>query len=137
MNAHIDRHRKVEHEPEMTDVEDVGNFYLYSKVQESDQMKSLGDPEKIVVESLMEHEVQQALDALPEHFRSAVILADLQGFSYKEIAAILDVPVGTVMSGLFRGRRLLQQNLWDYFREHNRLRTKRGGTPLGSEVHGL
>jgi RNA polymerase sigma-70 factor (ECF subfamily) len=137
MNAHIDRHRKMEREPETTDVEDVGDFYLYSKVQESDQLKSLGDPEKIVVEGLMEHEVQSALESLPEHFRSAVILADLQGFSYKEIAAILDVPVGTVMSRLFRGRRILQRKLWDYVRQQNRLRTKPGGAPVGSEAHGL
>jgi RNA polymerase sigma-70 factor (ECF subfamily) len=120
MNAHIDRYRKTTREPETTDVEDIGDFYLYAKVQESDQMRSLGDPEKIL-DDVMEQEVREALESLPEHFRGAVILADLQGFSYKEIAEILGVPVGTVMSRLFRGRRLLQRRLWDYVRDHHRV----------------
>lgn len=120
MNAHIDRYRKTTREPETTDVEDIGDFYLYAKVQESDQMRSLGDPEKIL-DDVMEQEVREALESLPEHFRGAVILADLEGFSYKEIAEILGIPVGTVMSRLFRGRRLLQRRLWDYVRDHHRV----------------
>lgn len=122
MNAHIDRYRKSTREPELSDVEDVGDFYLYSKVQESEQLRAAGDPEKLL-EGIMEHEVREALESLPEHFRSVVILADLQGFSYKEIADILGIPVGTVMSRLFRGRRLLQKKLWDYVRTHHRIAT--------------
>ncbi|MDR5683810.1 MAG: sigma-70 family RNA polymerase sigma factor [Armatimonadota bacterium] len=125
MNAHIDRYRKTTREPETTDVEDIGDFYLYSKVQESQQMRLVGDPEKLL-DNVMEQEVREALESLPEHFRGAVILADLQGFSYKEIADILGVPVGTVMSRLFRGRRLLQRKLWDYVRDHHRVSTARG-----------
>ena len=59
-------------------------------------------------------EVKQALESIPEQFRMAVILADIEGFSYKEIAEILDVPIGTVMSRIHRGRRQLQKLLWDY-----------------------
>lgn len=131
MNAHIDRYRKSMREPELSDVEDVGEFYLYSKVQESEQLRAAGDPERLL-EGIMEHEVREALESLPEHFRSVVILADLQGFSYKEIADILGIPVGTVMSRLFRGRRLLQKKLWDYVRTHHRIASE----PAGSEARG-
>ncbi len=130
MNAHIDRYRKTAREPETTDVEDVGEFYLYSKVQESDLLRRVGDPEKLL-ESVMEHEVREALESLPEYFRSVVILADLQGFSYKEIADILGIPVGTVMSRLFRGRRLLQRKLWDYVRSYHRISTAGEGAARG------
>ena len=61
--------------------------------------------------------MQRALEALPEAFRMAVLLADVEGFSYKEIAEILDVPIGTVMSRLHRGRKALQKALWETVRE--------------------
>ena len=69
------------------------------------------DPERELHDRTLSDEVVRALDALPIDFRLAVILSDLQEFSYKEIAEILDIPVGTVMSRLFRGRRLLQKAL--------------------------
>ena len=62
--------------------------------------------------------VKDALESLPEQFRMAVLLADVEGFSYKEIAEIMNVPIGTVMSRLHRGRKQLQQRLWDFGREH-------------------
>ena len=62
-----------------------------------------------------------ALESLPEQFRIAVILCDIEEFSYKEIAEILDVPIGTVMSRIHRGRKLLQKRLWDYAAEHRLL----------------
>lgn len=130
MNAHIDRYRKSAREPETTDVEDVGDFYLYNKVQESELLRRAGDPEKLL-DGVMEHEVREALESLPEHFRSVVILADLQGFSYREIADILGIPMGTVMSRLFRGRRLLQRKLWDYVRSHHRIATAGEGAAVG------
>lgn len=133
MNAHIDRYRKSTREPELSDVEDVGEFYLYSKVQESEQLRASGDPERLL-EGIMEHEVREALESLPEHFRTVVILADLQGFSYKEIADILGIPVGTVMSRLFRGRRLLQKKLWDYVRTHHRITTEPSESQANSQA---
>ena len=67
-------------------------------------------------------EVKNALDALPEGFRMAVLLADVEGFSYKEIASILDVPIGTVMSRLHRGRQAMQKKLFDFAVERNLLK---------------
>ena len=59
-------------------------------------------------------EVKTALESLPENFRIPVLLADVEGFSYKEIAEMLDIPIGTVMSRLHRGRKGMQKRLWDY-----------------------
>ena len=72
------------------------------------------NPEDALLDRLLSHEVLKAIDTLPIDFRMVVVLADLQEFSYKEIADILDVPVGTVMSRLFRGRRLLRRALTDH-----------------------
>jgi RNA polymerase sigma-70 factor (ECF subfamily) len=63
---------------------------------------------------LVDADVKAALESLPEHFRLPVILADVEGFSYKEIAEIMDIPIGTVMSRLHRGRRALQRALWEF-----------------------
>jgi RNA polymerase sigma-70 factor (ECF subfamily) len=70
--------------------------------------------EEEVLEHFTESDVKAAIEALPEQFRMAVLLADVEGFSYKEIADILDVPIGTVMSRLHRGRKALQKALFDF-----------------------
>jgi RNA polymerase sigma-70 factor, ECF subfamily len=72
------------------------------------------DPEGALASRLLSDDVIRALEALPPEFRMAVLLCDVEEFSYKEIAEIMDCPVGTVMSRLFRGRRLLQRSLHDY-----------------------
>jgi len=72
------------------------------------------DPEGLLVGNLLSDDVKRALEAVPYDYRMAVVLCDLQDFSYKEIADIMDCPVGTVMSRLHRGRRLLQKALRDY-----------------------
>lgn len=116
MNAYIDSYRRAARAPEMVDQEDVGDFYLYAKAQDSEELKRAGDPEEILLSKIMDADVKEALEQVPEPFRAAVILADLQDFSYREIADILDIPIGTVMSRLYRGRRHLQRLLWDYAR---------------------
>jgi len=116
MNAYIDGYRKSEREPEVVDQEDVDEFYLYSRVHESEDYRRAGNPEEVLLNSLMDADVKGALQSLPEAFRSVVILADIEGFSYKEIAEILGIPIGTVMSRLHRGRRQLQVKLWEYAR---------------------
>ncbi len=67
-----------------------------------------------MLERMPESDVKGAVESLPEQFRMAVLLADVEGFSYKEIAEILEIPIGTVMSRLHRGRKLLQKRLWDF-----------------------
>lgn len=116
MNAYIDGYRKSEREPEVVDQEDVDEFYLYSKVHESDDYRRAGNPEEVLLSRLMDADVKGALEGLPESFRNVVILADIEDFSYKEIAEILGIPIGTVMSRLHRGRRQLQVKLWEYAR---------------------
>lgn len=86
------------------------------------------DPEGHMVDQSLGDEVLQALDCVPIDFRTVVVLSDIQGFSYKEIADICDVPVGTVMSRLFRGRRILQERLFGYAQEVGVLKpTMHGG----------
>lgn len=116
MNAYIDSYRRAARAPEVVDQEDVGDFYLYAKAQDSEELKRAGDPEEILLSKIMDADVKEALEQVPEPFRAPVILADLQDFSYREIADILDIPIGTVMSRLYRGRRHLQRLLWDYAR---------------------
>jgi len=72
------------------------------------------DPEGDFFRSLVDDEVLDAIDELPEEYRTAVVLSDLEGLAYKEVAELMDVPVGTVKSRLFRGRRMLQEALYDY-----------------------
>ncbi len=72
------------------------------------------DPEGDFFRELVDDSILEAIDALPEDFRECVVLSDLQGLTYQEIADILDVPLGTVKSRLFRGRRMLQETLYDY-----------------------
>jgi RNA polymerase sigma-70 factor (ECF subfamily) len=122
MNAHFDNYRKHTREPEVVDHEDVGDFYLYEKVREYAALGEAGNPETEVLNRMMEAEVREGLEALPLQFRAAVLLADVQGFTYKEIADILGIPVGTVMSRLSRGRHLLQRRLWEYARNRHLVR---------------
>ncbi len=118
-NTYINLYRKRQREPKTVSDDEVEEWYLYSKLRESDLEPSA---EAQVIERLPDEDVQAALASLPDVFRMAVILADIEGFSYKEIAAILDVPIGTVMSRLHRGRRALERALWDIVRERRVVR---------------
>jgi RNA polymerase sigma-70 factor (ECF subfamily) len=97
----------------------VPEWYLYEKLGGEGAEASA---EARVLESLPDQDVQDALADLPEQFRLAVLLADVEGFSYKEIAEILEIPMGTVMSRLHRGRRALEKRLWDVMRERGLVR---------------
>lgn len=122
VNAHFDDYRKHTREPKIVDHEEVSEFYVYDKAQENTTMGEAGNPEIQVLDRIMDAEVRDSLEALPLQFRSAVILADVQGFSYKEIADILGTPVGTVMSRLSRGRHMLQRGLWEFARDRHYVR---------------
>ena len=98
-NTFINNYRKKQREPQTVSDDEVEDWYLYSKMAEDGSEPSA---EASVLESLPDEDVQEALSSLPEPFRIAVLLADVEGFSYKEIAEITGVPIGTVMSRLHR-----------------------------------
>jgi RNA polymerase sigma-70 factor (ECF subfamily) len=119
MNTFINSYRKKQREPQTISDDEVEDWYLYSRMAERGAEPSA---EASVIEALPDEDVQEALSSLPEQFRIAVLLADVEGFSYKEIAEITDVPIGTVMSRLHRGRRALEKRLWDVVRERGLVR---------------
>jgi RNA polymerase sigma-70 factor (ECF subfamily) len=110
-NTYINTYRAKKRRPEIADVEDVEDLYLYRHLS-GDQAPGLGrSAEDEALERFTDDDVKAAIEALPETFRMAVLLADVEGFSYKEIAEITDVPIGTVMSRIHRGRKALQKAL--------------------------
>jgi len=111
-NTFINKYRRKVKEKEMADApaEDI----MLDRFVSAEQVRALQDPESDFFGKLLSDEVVEALDQVPVDFRMVVILADIQDFSYKEIAEIVGCPVGTVMSRLFRGRRILQKHLYDY-----------------------
>jgi RNA polymerase sigma-70 factor (ECF subfamily) len=113
-NTFINSYRKKQREPVTVQEDDLDEWYLYDKLGENGVEPSA---EAEVIRSMPDEDVQRALEALPEGFRLAVLLADVEGFSYKEIAEILGIPIGTVMSRLHRGRRALEKALWERVRE--------------------
>jgi RNA polymerase sigma-70 factor (ECF subfamily) len=112
-NVFRSRYRKAWNAPQSLD--DTEDFYLYSHLG-PDQAQG-EDPADEVLDRVGVQEVRDAIEELPPVYRAAVLLTDVEGFSYRETAEILDVPVGTVMSRLHRGRQRLQQRLYDYARE--------------------
>ena len=116
-NTFINSYRARRRRPEQTELDDVEDLYLYRRLGGLEAVSAGRSAEEEVLEHFTEGDVKEAVEALPEQFRMAVLLADVEGFSYKEIADILDVPIGTVMSRLHRGRKALQKTLHDFGRE--------------------
>src|SRR6201996_469594 len=116
-NTFINSYRARKRRPEQTDIDDVEDLYLYRRLGGLEAVSAGRSAEEEVLEHFTEGEVKAAVEALPEQFRMAVLLADVEGFSYKEIAEILDVPIGTVMSRLHRGRKALQKALHNFGEE--------------------
>jgi RNA polymerase sigma-70 factor (ECF subfamily) len=115
-NTFINSYRKRARAPETTELDDVDEFSLYRRMAADRPASSSSDPEREFLDGIVSSEVKEALEALPERFRATVLL-DVEGFSYKEIAAMLDIPIGTVMSRLHRGRKFLQQRLYELAKE--------------------
>jgi RNA polymerase sigma-70 factor (ECF subfamily) len=112
-NTYINIYRAKKRRPEQVDLDDTEDFYLYRRLGGLEAVDAQRSPETEVLDQIPEAVVKEALEDLPDQFRMAVLLADVEGFSYKEIAEITDVPIGTVMSRLHRGRKQLQRRLWD------------------------
>ena len=107
-NLNIDRGRKIQRTPDQQPLEE-NDYFLYNRLEETTPD---GAPdERRVVERLSQNDAVTALADLPHDFRDVVLLVDLADFSYSDAAQILDIPIGTVMSRLHRGRRILKRNL--------------------------
>ncbi len=116
-NTYINSYRAKKRRPEETDVEDVGELYLYRQINALERSGMARSAEDVALDLFTDDQIKEALESLPENYRYAVLLADVEGFSYKEIAEITDVPIGTVMSRLSRGRAALQKSLAGYVQE--------------------
>lgn len=131
-NAYLNEYRKRQRRPAETDLEAVEDLYLYRRL--GPNAGRLGrSVEDELAGMFVEHEVKQAVEDLPDHYRIPVLLADVEGFAYAEIAEILDVPIGTVMSRLHRGRKQLQKRLYS-FAERRRLLPDEEPVPVGAEA---
>jgi RNA polymerase sigma-70 factor (ECF subfamily) len=108
-NTFISSYRKKQREPQTVSADANEDFSLYDRLVEANV-----SPEAELLDKIPDEEVKEALEGIPEQFRTAVLLADVEGFSYQEIADITGVAIGTVMSRLHRGRKALQRALWDY-----------------------
>src|SRR3954470_8569545 len=106
-NTFINEYRKEKQRGPTVDISTAETFSLFNEVQEE-------DPEGQFFDQIVDDEVLKAIDKLPVEFRETLVLSDLEGMSYQEIADVTSVPVGTVKSRLFRARRALQRQLYDY-----------------------
>ena len=111
-NTYINQYRKQQRRPSEVELGELQDLYLFRRLGESSG--AVRSTEESVLESIVDTDIKAALESLPERFRMPVLLADVEGFAYKEIAEILDVPIGTVMSRLHYARRALKERLKDY-----------------------
>jgi|ERR671922_2698531 RNA polymerase sigma-70 factor (ECF subfamily) len=105
-NLNIDRGRREQRAPDLRPMEE-GDYFLYNRLEETGG----ADDEERIVERLSQDSVVNALSAVPHDFRDVIVLVDIGDFSYQDAAQILDIPIGTVMSRLHRGRRILKSEL--------------------------
>lgn len=118
-NTYINSYRAKKRRPDETDLDEVEDLYLYRRIGGLEAALAGRSAEEELLDRFSDAEVKEAIEDLPESFRMAVLLADVEGFSYKEIAEILDIPIGTVMSRLHRGRKALQKRLYQFAVDHN------------------
>ncbi|MGA2623103.1 MAG: sigma-70 family RNA polymerase sigma factor [Bacteroidota bacterium] len=109
-NSYINRYRKETREPDTVDYNDIQNFYNIIRAESADP----NDLQEKIFGGLLDDDVARALETLPEDFRTVVILCDIEGLTYEEIAEFIDCPIGTVRSRLHRGRKMLRTTLFEY-----------------------
>ncbi|HKX75731.1 MAG TPA: sigma-70 family RNA polymerase sigma factor [Acidimicrobiia bacterium] len=115
-NTFINNYRRESRRPQEVELGELQDLYLYRRLATADD-GSTRSAEDQLLDGLVEADIKRAVEELPENYRLPVLLADLEGFSYKEIAQILDIPIGTVMSRLHRGRKALERALWEFARQ--------------------
>jgi RNA polymerase sigma-70 factor (ECF subfamily) len=116
-NLYINRYRQAQKQGERVELEDVEEFSIYATLYDQAGCSHPADPCALVLARLDEEMIRSAIDALPAEFRVVVTLSDLGELSYEEIAAALQVPIGTVKSRLYRGRRQVQKQLWQHMQD--------------------
>jgi RNA polymerase sigma-70 factor (ECF subfamily) len=116
-NTFINRYNSQQRRPQETELDEVEELFLFRRMGAFDQSKMSQSAEDQMLELFTDDEVKNAIEELPETFRIPVLLSDVEGFSYKEIAEMLEVPIGTVMSRLHRGRKAMQKMLYEYAKE--------------------
>jgi RNA polymerase sigma-70 factor (ECF subfamily) len=129
-NTFINSYRRKSSQPETTELDKVEETALYRQMSQGPASSS-SQPEREVVDNMVDSKVKEALEDLPEIFRSVVLL-DVEGFSYREIAEMLEIPIGTVMSRLHRARRSLQKRLYDLARDRGIAAAKAMPRPEGA-----
>ena len=118
-NTFINSYRSKKRRPEETDLGEIEDLYLYRRLGGLEAAAASRSAEDELLDFFTDAEVKSAVEALPEQFRLAVLLSDVEGFSYKEISEILDIPIGTVMSRLHRGRKALQRQLYEFAKDRH------------------
>jgi RNA polymerase sigma-70 factor, ECF subfamily len=113
----INRYRRQATHPTTTSLPEGEDFYLYNRIRDLSGQELSEGAEEQVLSKYLDEDVYKALSELPPNFRMPILLADIEGLSYKEIAEALQIPIGTVMSRISRGRRQLQRSLWQYAKE--------------------
>jgi RNA polymerase sigma-70 factor (ECF subfamily) len=131
-NTYINMYRAKQRRPQESDLGDLEDLYLYRRIGSIEAAVASRSAEDQLFDLFTDDEVKEALEGLPENFRLPVLLADVQGFSYKEIAEMLDIPIGTVMSRLHRGRKAMQRALVDFARERGLLADDDDTAPIGA-----
>ena len=116
-NTYINKYNAQKRKGTEVELDDVEELFLYKRLGSIDQSQLSSSAEDQMLELFTDDEVKNALEELPEDFRMPVLLSDVDGFSYKEISEMLDIPIGTVMSRLHRGRKAMQKMLYEYARE--------------------
>ena len=116
-NTYINKYNAQQRKPTETELDDVEELFLYKRLGAVDQSQLSQSAEDQMLALFTDDEVKKALEELPDQFRIPVLMSDVEGFSYKEIAEILEIPLGTVMSRLHRGRKSMQKMLYEYAKE--------------------
>ncbi len=124
----INRYRKQATHPVTTSLPEGEDFYLYNRIRDMSGQELSAGAEEEVLSKYLDEDVYKALNDLPVNFRMPIILADIEGLSYKEIAQALQIPIGTVMSRISRARRQLQKSLWQYAKDKGYIPVQAPGT---------